>query len=72
MITSDKRYCRLTEEGLTKWSKNNIEADPRQVFTIEYESTEHLWIKVWWNQSAIMPPDMVKEVFWDEALGDYV
>lgn len=69
---SDKRSCRLTEEGLKKWSKHNIAADPRQVFTIEYEAEDHFWIKVWWNESCILPLNAVKEVFWNEDVGDYV
>lgn len=72
MSNQDKRTCRLTEEGLNKWAMNNIAADPRQVFTIEYEADDHCWIKVWWNESTIMAKDMLKEVYWDEDAGEYI
>lgn len=72
MVNEDKRSCRLTTEGLQKWSNHNIEADPRQVFTIEYQNKDHFWIKVWWGQSALIPLNMIKEVVWDETVGDYV
>lgn len=71
MTTENKRCCQLTEEGLATWSKHNIEPDPRQVFTIEYQAEDHVWLKVWWGETGIVELDMVKEVFWDEDRGDY-
>lgn len=72
MTTTQKRQCRLTEEGLQKWSEHYINADPRQVFTIEYQAEDHFWIKLWRNQYCIVPLNGVKEVFWNEDLGEYV
>ena len=71
MNNDGESYCRLTEEGLTAWAKNNIEADARQVFTIQYRTEDYLWIKVWWGESLLMAEHMVKEVVWDDSVGDY-
>jgi len=72
MSNSDKRHCRLSASGLQKWKSLNIEADPRQVFTIEYQAEEHFWIKAWWGESMIIEPDLIREVIWDEVIGDYI
>lgn len=69
---SAEKFARLTEEGLSRWAKHNIEADPRQTFEVQYVNKEHYWIKAWWNESALIPLDCVIEVVWNEEVGDYV
>jgi hypothetical protein len=71
-MNTEKRSCKLTSAGIEKWSVHNIKPDPRQVFTIEYQAKDQYWIKAWWGESCILGLDMVNEVFWDEALGEYV
>jgi len=72
MSYDNKRTCRLTEAGIEKWKASNIEPDPRQVFTIEYEAKDHLWVKVWWGESKIMTHEDINEVFWCEEVCEYV
>ena len=72
MIKSNKNCCRLSSEGLSKWSETNIKADPRQVFTIKYENADTAWIEVWWGQTKVMPLSLINKAYWDELKSEYI
>lgn len=63
---------RLTPEGIYLWSKTNIPCDPRQVFSVEYECNEHLYILAWWGERKIIEPQYTIRVEWSEEIGDYI
>lgn len=72
MIKSNKNYCRLSSEGLSKWSETNIKADPRQVFAIKYENADTAWVEAWWGETKILDLSMLSKVSWDEAKSEYI